>query len=114
LLFFLNCSIDDESRSLGFLLSDLLNNVEDLKFIQPKKWFILLLLNSKFLEENGLLAFKKIISWTNLFSLDCSSVLVAEAEVGDGHVVQDDVEVSGSICQLKTQIDCQSKTRNIN
>jgi hypothetical protein len=49
LLFFLNCSIDDESRSLGFLLSDLLKNVEDIKFIQQKKWFILLLLSSTFL-----------------------------------------------------------------
>jgi hypothetical protein len=53
-----------------------------------------------------LFAFLKIISWLNLFGLDGSSVLVAEAEVGDGHVIQDDVEVSGTICQLKTQIDC--------
>ena len=26
-----------------------------------------------------------------------------EAEVGDGHVVQDDVEVAGSICQLEIE-----------
>lgn len=35
---------------------------------------------------------------TDLFGLNCSGVLSTEAELGDGHVVQDDVEV---FCPLK-------------
>lgn len=37
---------------------------------------------------------------TNLFGLHSSSILTAEAQLSDGHVVKDDVEVFGSFIQL--------------
>lgn len=39
-------------------------------------------------------------SLTDLFGLHGGRVLAAEAELGDGHVVQDDVEVFGPLKQL--------------
>ncbi len=37
---------------------------------------------------------------SNLFGFDGCGVLAAEAEIGDGHVVEDDVEIASSISQL--------------
>lgn len=37
---------------------------------------------------------------TNLFGLDGGRVLSTEAELGDGHVIQDDVEVFGPLEEL--------------
>lgn len=37
---------------------------------------------------------------TDLFGLHSGRVLVTEAELGDGHVIQDDVEVFGPLKQL--------------
>ena len=39
---------------------------------------------------------------TDLFGLHSGSVLLTEAELSDGHVVQDDVEVLGSLVQLSS------------
>lgn len=39
---------------------------------------------------------------TNLLGLDGGCVLSAEAEFGDGNVIQDDVEVFGPLKQLST------------
>ncbi len=54
---------------------------------------------------------------TDLFGLHSGGVLSAEAELGDGHVVQDDVEVFGPLKQLSADqqgnlegTECQLKT----
>jgi hypothetical protein len=38
----------------------------------------------------------------NLFGLDRSCVLSSEAELGDGDIVKNDVEVAGAIHQLSS------------